>query len=225
MDIQKELFKAADKDYKIFQSRLMPTINPDRIIGVRVPVLRKIAKNFFKNDNCKSFLEKLPHYYYEENNIHAFLIEQIPDFDDAIDRTEKFLPFIDNWATCDSFQPKVFKKNKEELLRRIYTWIKSENTYTVRYGINQLMTHFLDDDFKGEYLYMIADVKSEEYYINMMRAWYFATALAKQYDFAKNLLETKSLDRWTHNKTIQKATESYRINEQTKEYLKSLKRI
>jgi len=225
MNVQKELFKIADKDYKVFSSGLMPTVNPDRIIGVRIPVLRKFAKEFFENYECEIFMRELPHCYYEENNLHAFLIEQIKEFDETIKRTEEFLPFIDNWSTCDCFQPKIFKKNKEKLLGHIYKWIESENTYIVRYGVNQLMTHFLDAKFKVDYLYIVADIASDEYYVNMMRAWYFATALAKQYDSAVKLLENKCLDTWTHNKTIQKAIESNRIDKTTKIYLKTLKRV
>ena len=203
----------------------MPTVNSDVIIGVRIPILRKFAKKLFNNGGYENFLQQLPHEYYEENNLHAFLIEQIKDFEETIKKTEEFLPFIDNWATCDCFQPKVFRKNKDKLLEHILGWIKSEKTYQVRYGINQLMTHFLDENFKGEYLYVVSEIKSEEYYVNMMRAWYFATALIKQYEYAVRILENGELDTWTHNKTIQKATESYRINKDTKEYLKSLKRM
>lgn len=223
MNVQRELLKLQDLEYKKFHSRLMPTINPDVIIGVRTPMLRKFAKKFYKYGKYIEFLNELPHKYYEENNLHVFLIEQINDFDTALSETEKFLPYIDNWATCDCFCPKVFKKNKEKLLTKIHEWIKSDKTYTVRYAINQLMTHFLDDNFSDEYLEMVADVQSGEYYINMMRAWYFSTALAKQYDATVKLLEEKTLDIWTHNKTIQKARESYRIDKETKEYLKKLK--
>lgn len=217
------LFKLQDLEYKKFNSKLIPTVSPDKIIGIRTPTLRKLSKELFKSGEYGAFLEKLPHDFYEENNLHAFLIEQIKDFDMAIGETEKFLPYIDNWATCDCFQPKVFKKHKSKLSSYILKWIKSDETYTVRYAINQLMTHFLDEDFNEKYLAMVADVKSDEYYINMMRAWYFATALAKQYDKTILFLEQKVLDKWTHNKTIQKAIESYRVDKDTKEYLKKLK--
>ncbi|MBQ4109634.1 MAG: DNA alkylation repair protein [Clostridia bacterium] len=223
MNIIKEILTLQDIEYKNFHQKLMPTINPDRIIGVRVPALRKLAKDFYKSGDFQSFLSSLPHKYYEENNIHAFLIEQIKDYDKAIYETENFLPYIDNWATCDMFQPKIFKKHKKELLERIKIWIKSEKTYTVRYAINQLMTHFLDEDFNPEFLKSVADVKSDEYYINMMRAWYFATALAKQYDATLPYITNNRLDKWTHNKTIQKAVESNRISKDTKVYLKSYK--
>ena len=223
MNIINELFAHKDIKYKNFHQKLMPTVNPDLVIGVRVPVLRKLAKDFIKQEESKGFLKVLPHKYYEENNIHAFLIEQIKDFNEAIYETEIFLPFIDNWATCDMFQPKIFKKHKKELLERIKTWIKSDKTYTVRYAINQLMTHFLDEDFNPDFLKLVADVKSDEYYINMMRAWYFATALAKQYNETLPYITEKKLDVWTHNKTIQKAVESNRISVETKIYLKSYK--
>ncbi len=223
MDIQKELFSFQDIEYREFHSRLMPTVDKQRIIGVRIPALRKFAKELFKTGGYEAFLNELPHKYYEENNLHAFLIEQMKDFDSVIRKTEKFLPHIDNWATCDCFQPKVFKKYKSELLNYLLKWIKSDKTYTVRYAINQLMTHFLDDDFDEEYLTLVAEVESYEYYINMMRAWYFATALAKQYDAALPFIEKGVLDDWTHNKTIQKAIESYRIDKGAKEYLRNLK--
>lgn len=223
MNIQKELFKLQDTDYRDFHTKLMPKVDKETIIGIRIPVLRKFAKDYFKSGQFEDFLKELPHKYYEENNIHAFLIEQIKDFETAINEVEKFLPYINNWATCDCFQPKVFKKNKEKLLCHIRNWMRSDKTYTVRYGINQLMTHFLDDDFREEYQLLVVNVKSEEYYINMMRAWYFATALTKQYDSAIKIIEAKKLDAWTHNKAIQKACESYRIIPETKEYLKKLK--
>lgn len=223
MNIQKDLFGFQDLEYRDFHSRLMPTVDYERIIGIRIPVLRKYAKELFKSEEYTEFLKELPHKYYEENNLHAFLIEQIKDFNVAIKETEEFLPYIDNWATCDCFQQRVFKKHKTELLKHIFEWLKSNKAYTVRYGINQLMTHFLDDEFNEKHLKMVAGVKSDEYYINMMRAWYFATALAKQYDKTIPFIEQKFLDAWTHNKTIQKAVESHRIDKDTKEYLKKLK--
>ncbi len=224
MNIEKELFKLKDLKYKEFHARLMPTINSDLIIGVRIPALRKFAKDFSKTEESNVFLNSLPHKYYEENNLHAFLIEEIKDFDVALKETEKFLPYIDNWATCDSFFPKVFKNHKEEMAKKAYEWIDSGKTYTVRYGIGILMRLFLDEDFNVLYLKKVAEIKSEEYYIKMMIAWYFATALAKQYDYAHKYLLNNKLDLWTHNKTIQKAVESFRIPKETKEYLKTLKR-
>jgi len=224
MNIQEELFKLQDLEYKAFHSRLMPTVPPEKVIGVRVPQLRKLAKAFFKDTASKAFLENLPHKYYEEDNIHAFVLEQIKDFDVALSETEKFLSYIDNWATCDMFLPKVFKTNKEKLLPHARKWLVSDKTYTIRYGMGVLLKLFLDGDFKPEYLKWVADVKSEEYYIRMMQAWYFATALAKQYDSTIVYLTEQRLDSWTHNKTIQKAIESYRIDKETKMYLRMLKR-
>jgi len=221
--ILNDLFDIQDLKYKEFHSKLMPTVSPDRIIGVRTPELRKFAKEFFKSDESKLFLNTLPHEYYEENNVHAFLIEQIDDFNAVIYETEKFLPYIDNWATCDMFQPKIFRKHKNELFLLIQKWIKSTDTYTVRYGINQLMNLYLDSDFDTKHLKMVSDIHSDEYYINMMRAWYFATALAKQYYDTVFYLEQYKLDKWTHNKTIQKAVESHRIDLNTKKYLKTLR--
>lgn len=222
-EIQKQLFAMQDLEYKAFHSKLMPVVDPEKIIGVRIPVLRKFANEFAKTDEAENFLADLPHIYYEENNLHAFVLEKIKDFDTALKLTEYFLPYIDNWATCDMFSPKVFKKHKAEILPYAKKWMKSEHTYTVRYGIGILMSLFLDEDFKAEYLGLVASVKSDEYYINMMVAWYFATALAKQYESAVKYIEQKRLDKWTHNKAIQKAAESYRIPKQTKEYLKKLK--
>ncbi len=224
MNIQEELFKLQDLKYKAFHSRLMPTVPEEKVIGVRVPQLRKLAKAFFKEDARKAFLEDLPHKYYEEDNIHAFVIEQIKDFDTALLETEKFLPYIDNWATCDMFLPKAFKARRERLLPSIQKWLVSDKTYTIRYGMGVLLKLFLDDDFKPEYLKWVANVKSVEYYIRMMQAWYFATALAKQYDSAIVYLTEQRLDSWTHNKTIQKAIESYRIDKEMKAYFRMLKR-
>lgn len=222
-DIQKELFQMKDDNYKAFHSKLMPTVNPDTIIGIRIPVLRKFAKNFSKRPEASSFIKSLPHTYYEENNLHAFVLETIQDYDTALYETKRFLPYIDNWATCDMFLPKVFKNNTEKLLPEIKKWINSNSTYTVRYAIGLLMSLYLDEHFKPEFLELAASVHSDEYYINMMIAWYFATALAKQYDSAIGYITGCKLDTWVHNKTIQKAIESNRIPNQTKEYLKGLK--
>ena len=222
-EIQKQLFSMQDLKYRAFQSKLIPTVNEDKIIGIRTPVLRNFAKDFAKSRDAKIFLADLPHKYYEEDNLHAFVLEKTKDFDEAVKLTKEFLPYIDNWATCDSFFPKVFKKHKDKILPFAKKWMKSEHTYTVRYGIGIFMKLFLDEDFREEYLRWIADVKSEEYYINMMIAWYFATALAKQYESAVKYLEQKRLGTWVHNKTIQKAVESYRVPNEIKEYLKTLK--
>lgn len=223
-NLQKNLFKLQDKAYKEFTQKLMPTVPHEKVIGIRIPHLRSFAKEFFKTQDFQKFLNNLPHKYFEEDNLHAFVIGQIKDYETALEQTEKFLPFIDNWATCDMFLPKVFKKHKEELLPKIYEWIKSKNTYTVRYAVGILMKLYLDEDYNSEYLKLVASVKSDEYYINMMIAWYFATALSKQYSDAVLYLQNNVLDKWTHNKTIQKAIESNRISPKTKEYLKSLRK-
>ena len=222
-ELQNRLFELQDLEYKKFHSKLMPTVNENKIIGIRIPVLRKFANDFAKSEEAEKFIKNLPHEYYEENNLHAFMLEKIKDFDKAVKLTENFLPYVDNWATCDMFMPNVFKRNKQEILPYAIKWIKSKHTYTVRYGIGILMRLFLDDDFSKEYLKMVADIKSEEYYVNMMIAWYFATALSKQYECTVKYIEQKNLDKWVHNKTIQKAVESYRVSMETKEYLKTLK--
>lgn len=222
--VQKSLFAMQDQTYRTFHARLVPTIDPDRIIGIRTPQLRAFAKAFSKLPEASVFLEELPHVYYEENNLHAFLIEQFKDFNAALAAAEAFLPYIDNWATCDSFLPKVFRHNPKPLLPKIRQWIASSKTYTVRFGIELLMKLYLDDRFQPEYLDWVAKIQSEEYYINMMIAWYFSEALAKQYDLAIAYLKQNRLDCWVHNKAIQKAMESRRISPKTKEYLKTLKR-
>ncbi len=222
-EIREELFKLQDKKYRDFQSKLIPNVNSDAVIGVRTPELRKLAKKYEKKEDISMFLEVLPHRYFDENQLHAFIISERKDYKRCIEETNRFLPFIDNWATCDQLSPKIFKKNKVDLLKEIYEWITSSNTYTVRFAIGMLMQHFLDDDFDIKYPNLVAKIKSEEYYINMMIAWYFATALAKQYDKIIPFIENKKLDKWTHNKTIQKAVESYRITEEQKSYLKTLK--
>ncbi len=223
MSITEELFKLQDLGYRDFQARLMPTIDKDTIIGVRTPVLRKLAKQFAPTDEAKEFIEHLPHKYYEENNLHAFIISQTKDFDEAISQTNRFLPYIDNWATCDSFSPKIFKKHTTELLDNVKVWIKSMHTYTCRFGIEMLMSFYLDDLFKPEYAEMVASVRSDEYYVKMMIAWYFATALTKQYDATIGYITGKRLDSWCHNKTIQKAIESFCISDERKAFLKRLK--
>lgn len=221
--ISEELFALQDTEYQVFQSKLMPTIPPETVIGVRTPLLRKRAKELAGTPQAESFLHDLPHRYYEENNLHAFLIEQIRDYDTALAETERFLPYINNWATCDCFCPKVFAKHKAELLIPLRRWLGSDQTYTVRYAMGMLMRYYLDEDFQPEYLAWVAGVHSEEYYLNMMRAWYFATALAKQPDAALPWLTDRRLDVWTHNKTIQKAAESYRIPPEMKQQLRELR--
>lgn len=224
MEIKQKLFKMQDLKYKEFHEKLIPTVNRDTVIGVRTPDLRAFSKSIKNDENTGRFLRTLPHDYYEENNLHAFLIAQIKDFDKCIEELDKFLPYIDNWATCDGIRPKCFKKNTDKLLSKIQKWIKSNHTYTVRFAIEMLMTFYLDDKFDAKYLDMVASVKSEEYYINMMLAWYFATALAKQWESAVPYIERNCLSTWVHNKTIQKAVESYRITPEQKAYLKGLKR-
>ena len=222
-NVQTRLFELQDLKYRDFHAKLMPTVNKEKIIGVRTPALRVFAKKYGKTDEAKEYLQILPHQYYEENNLHGLLIEQIKDYDTCLEELERFLPYIDNWATCDIPRPKCFAKHKTELLPVIKEWIASGNTYTIRYGIGTLMSFYLDEDFKPEYIELVASVQSEEYYVNMMIAWYLATALAKQWDAAVSYIEEKRLNPWTHNKTIQKARESYRITPEQKEYLKTLK--
>lgn len=222
-DIRGELFKMQDIGYRDFNSKLIPTVKKEDMIGVRTPELRKYAKKLLKEEGVEDFLHSLPHKYFDENQLHAFIISEIKDFKLCIDELINFLPYLDNWATCDQLSPKIFKKYRNDLLPHIYEWLKSDKTYTVRFGIGMLMEHFLDEDFKSEYPEMVAAVRSEEYYINMMTAWYFATALAKQYESILPFIEGNKLDTWTHNKTIQKAIESNRISAEQKNYLKGLK--
>ena len=218
-----KLFQMRDEKYAALQVKILPTVGKDRIIGVRTPELRAFAKELFRDEETESFLRELPHRYFDEDQLHAFVISQEKDFDKCIAETEAFLPFIDNWATCDQLSPKAFKNNPQKLLPYIRKWIGSEHVYTVRFAIGMLMQHFLDGNFSPEYPEMVAGARSEEYYVNMMRAWYFATALAKQYDSVIPYLEGNKLDTWTHNKTIQKSIESYRITDEQKEYLRTLK--
>lgn len=218
-----ELVRLRDDKYAAMQAKIIPTIDEERIIGVRTPALRAFAKKLQNDEEVDIFLESLPHQYFDENQLHAFVISLEKDFDKCLEKVEEFLPFVDNWATCDQLSPKVFKKDPERLLSHICKWITSDRVYTIRFAIGMLMKYFLDEKFRLEYADMVASVKSEEYYINMMIAWYFATALAKQYDRILPYLEEKRLDDWTHNKTIQKCVESYRITPEQKEYLKTLK--
>ena len=217
------LLTLQDQTYAVFQSKLLPTVSSDAIIGVRTPDLRRLAKQLIKTDAASQFLHDLPHKYFDENQLHAFLISEIRDFPTCIAEVERFLPYIDNWATCDQLSPRCFSRHKHELLPHISKLISAEHTYIIRYGIGMLLSHFLDDDFIPEYLAWVASVKSDEYYIRMMQAWYFATALAKQWDAAIPYIEQHQLDVWTHNKTIQKACESYRISPEQKTYLRTLK--
>ena len=221
--IIEELLEQQDKEYRDFQRKLIPTVPTDRIIGVRTPVLRKMAKEMARQEDTKDFLDTLPHHYFEEDQLHALILSEEKDFEHCIAGIEPFLPYVDNWATCDQMVPKVFKKHTDELLFYIQKWIASDHTYTVRFAVGMLMRFYLDEKFESEYLKMVAAVKSGEYYVRMMVAWYFATALAKQYDAAVMFLEEKRLEPWTHNKTIQKSVESYRIDDEKKAYLRSLK--
>ena len=218
-----DLFAMQDTKYRDFQSKLIPTADKETFIGLRTQALRDYAKKMVKMGGYEEFLCTLPHKYFDENQLHAFILSEIKDFDKCVEYVDAFLPYVDNWATCDQMSPKVFKKNRDKLLPKIRTWIASDKTYTVRFGIGMLMQHFLDDDFKKEYLEMVSKIRSEEYYINMMVAWYFATALSKQYDATIPCIEKRVLDPWTHKKTIQKAIESYRITDEQKEYLRGLR--
>ena len=222
-EIRKRLFKLQDKKYRDFQCKLIPTLESTTIIGVKTPELRRYAKELVKQKDIQIFLYILPHQYFEENQLHAFIISEIKDNKQCLEELNRFLPFVDNWATCDQLSPKVFKKNRSELIDQIKQWVCSDKTYMVRFGIGMLLEHFLDDDFDPIYLEMVSKISSAEYYIRMMIAWYFATALAKQYTKALPYIEEQRLDIWTHNKTIQKAVESRRITLEQKEYLKCLK--
>ena len=222
-EIRNELFKMQDTAYRDFNSKLIPTVDKSLFIGVRTPELRKYAKQLAKREDIEEFLHSLPHKYFDENQLHAFIVSEIKDFKSCVDKVNEFLPYIDNWATCDQLSPKVFKKHHKELIAYIKEWLESDKVYTVRFGIGMLMEHFLDEDFDISYLETVSNIRSDEYYVNMMIAWYFATALAKRYENIIPFIEKRSLDIWTHNKAIQKAVESYRISNEKKEYLKSLK--
>ena len=234
--IQKELYKLQDKKYKDFQKNLIPTVEKESIIGVRTPDLKKYAKELSKDKSIDKFLNDLPHKYFDENQLHAFILSEEKDFDTCVKNVNNFLPYIDNWATCDQLSPKCFKKNKDELLKYISKWIKSKKAYTIRFAIEMLMSHFLDEDFDKKYLEMVSKIKfkskfknidvkldPDKYYVEMMIAWYFATALAKQYEDAMPYIKKKTLIPWTHNKTIQKAKESFRVSDAHKRELEKLK--
>lgn len=214
-----------DAENRDFLKKLIPTVSEDRILGIRTPILRKYAKELHNTRKApaEDFLRDLPHFYFDENNLHAFLIEQVKDYHRAMELTEAFLPFIDNWATCDSFSPKIFKKYPDEIYRYVLQWIKSEATYIRRFAIGLLLSWYLDEHFDSKHLLLAAGADSDEYYVKMMIAWYFSTALVKQYDAAIAFFTERRLDKWTHNKALQKAVESRRISEEKKIYLKSLK--
>jgi len=218
-----KLFALQDQAYADFQSKLLPTVQRETIIGVRTPDLRKMAKQICKTPVAQEFLHSLPHRYFDENQLHAFILSEEKDFDRCLEELELFLPYVDNWATCDQLSPKCFKKYPQELLPHIRKWMKSKHTYTKRFGIGMLMRYYLDEEFKPEYLEWVASIKSDEYYIRMMQAWFFATALAKQLDATLPYIEQHRLHPWTHNKAIQKAVESFRITDEQKALLKTLR--
>ena len=217
------LYSKQDIKYRDFQAPLFPNIDKETMIGVRTPELKKLAKELYGKDIANDFIKTLPHEYFDENQLHAFIISLIKDYETCLYEVERFLPYIDNWGTCDQLSPKVFNKHKGELIVPIKKWIKSKHTYTVRFAVGMLLALYLDDFFREEHLELVGSIKSEEYYINMMIAWYFATALVKQYKSAIKYIEEKKLSPWVHNKTIQKASESYRISDEQKTYLKTLK--
>lgn len=221
--INEKLFALQDTAYREFHSKLMPGIEMDRIIGIRIPKLKKLAKELAKDPEIDDFITNIPHRYYEENNLHGFIISEIKDYNHCIAEIDRLLPYVDNWATCDLLRPKPFAKNRERLIKDIRRWMKAKQTYTIRFGIEMLMTHFLDEDFRPEYLDWVASIRNDEYYVKMMVAWYIATALAKQYEATLPIIEQRRLEKWTHNKSIQKAIESYRITDEQKKYLKTLK--
>jgi 3-methyladenine DNA glycosylase AlkD len=223
-EIREELFRLQDTAFRDFQSKIMPTVDAKTAIGVRTPELRRLAKQLAKREDVGLFLDDLPHDYFDENQLHTFIVSELRDYETCLQKVDQFLPYVDNWATCDQMSPKVFKKHRAELLGPIRRWIASDATYTVRFGVGMLMEHYLDDGFDPAYLDMVAVVKSEEYYVRMMVAWYFATALAKQYDAALPYIEEHRLEPWTHNKAIQKACESFRVTEGHKEELRAMRR-
>lgn len=224
MTIQETLFSMQDIKYRDFQAKLIPNISPETVIGVRTPLLRSYAKELVKSGTFSEFLSVLPHRCFEENQLHAFILSEQKDYETVITELNKFLPYVDNWATCDQLRPKVFRKHTDRLIPEIQKWLASDKTYTIRFAVGMLLCYYLDADFKPEYLEWVAGIRREAYYVNMMLAWYFATALAKQYEVAVPYLKNGRLDTWVHNKTIQKARESDRVTEEQKVYLKTLKR-
>ncbi len=220
--VTKRLFALRDEAYGDFAAKLTPNLPRERVIGVRTPALRALAKELHGSAEAEAFLTELPHTYFEENNLHGFLLEYIRDFEPCIAAVERFLPYIDNWATCDQTSPKALIKEPQKLLSHVYAWLADSPPYTIRYGIETLMRHFLDARFSPEYPAAVAALRSDEYYVNMMIAWYFATALAKQYEAVLPFLENRSLDPWTHNKAIRKAIESRRLSDAQKAYLRTL---
>ena len=223
-EIRDRLFALQDPEYRLFQSKLMPTVDPARVIGVRIPDLRKLSRELAGTEQAAAFVRQLPHDYYEENNLHGFLIVSLRDYGETVAALEAFLPYVDNWATCDLLHPRAFDKRPEALPDQLFRWLQSDRTYTVRFAMGMLMSLYLDEAFRPEYADWVAGVKSEEYYVNMMAAWYFATALAKRWDDVFPYLTDHRLPVWTHNKAIQKAIESRRISPEQKQILRSLKR-
>ena len=222
-ETREKLSSLQDLKYRDMQVRIIPSVKPESIIGVRTPELRKMAKELAQSREIGVFLENLPHKFFEENQLHAFIVSGMKDYRECLGTLNRFLPYVDNWATCDQMSPRVFKKHRPELMESIRGWLGSAETYTIRFGIGMLMEHYLDEDYNPACPEMVAAVRSEEYYVNMMIAWYFATALAKQYEAVLPFITEHRLDTWTHNKAIQKAIESFRITPEQKEYLKSLK--
>ena len=223
MTIYERLLKHQDEEYREFQSKLVPNIPKESILGVRTPDMRAVTKEVFGTPEAEEFLKSLPHSCYEENLVHFFLIAKIKDFDACVTAVERFLPYIDCWPVCDQSSPKVFTKHHDRLLPYIRKWIASDHVYTSRFGMRMLMNEFLGGDFKEEYLGWVAEKQGEDYYLKMMVAWYFATALAKQYDASIVYFEQKKLDPWAHKKAIQKAIESFRVSDEHKAYLKTLR--
>ena len=222
-ELQRSLFELQDLKYRDFQSKLLPKTEKEKIIGVRTPILRKFAKEFAQTKEAQNFLQELPHQYYEENNLHLMLVTQICDYKKCLKEVTQFLPYIDNWATCDLPLPKCFEKHKAELIVDVKNWIASNDTYTIRYGIGVLLRLYLDEDFKDEYPKLVSAVISDEYYVNMMIAWYFATALAQHWEAVIGYLIDRKLPEWVPRKTIQKAMESNRITEGQKAELRGLR--
>lgn len=222
-EIREDLLKNVDIQFQSFQIKLIPNIDPNTILGIRTPILKELAKKYYANSNIDEFLRDLPHKYFEENQLHSFILSLYKDYDKLINDINIFLPYIDNWATCDQLIPKIFKRNKDKLLKEIDEWLKSDLIYTKRFAIEMLMSYFLDDSFDLKYAIYISNIQSEEYYLNMMIAWYFSFALIKQYDKVIGIIESKQMSKWVQNKTIQKAIESFRIPNERKEYLRTLK--
>ena len=222
-EIRKDLKNNIDHKFQLFQTKLIPNIDPNAILGVRTPILKELAKKYYSNEEIEVFLNDLPHKYFEENQLHSFILSLYKDYDKLIKDINIFLPYIDNWATCDQLVPKVFKKNKDKLIKEIDKWLESSCLYTERFAIEMLMSYYLDDSFDLKYTIYISNIQTEEYYLKMMIAWYFSFALIKQYDKVIGIIEAQQMSKWVHNKTIQKAIESARIPNDRKEYLKSLK--